>query len=49
MKVHVFEALTTEDETSFEGTVEQLEGKEFSALSVMVFSQTTLESYINFE
>ena len=49
MKVHVFEALTPEDETSFEGTVEQLEGKEFSALSVMVFSQTTLESYINFE
>ena len=49
MKVHVFEALTTEDETSFEGTVEQLEGKEFSALSVMVFNQVTLESYINFE
>jgi cobalt-precorrin-7 (C5)-methyltransferase len=49
MKVHVFEALTAENETSFEGTVEQLEGKEFSDLSVMVFSQTTLESYINFE
>ena len=49
MKVHVFEALTAEDETGFKGMVEQLEGKEFSALSVMVFSQTTLESYINFE
>ena len=49
MKVHVFEALTTKDETSFEGTVEQLEGKEFSDLSVMVFNQVTLESYINFE
>jgi len=49
MKVHVFEALTTEDETSFEGTVGQLEGKEFSDLSVMVFNQATLESYINFE
>ena len=49
MKVCVFEALTTKDETSFEGTVEQLEGKEFSDLSVMVFSQVTLESYINFE
>jgi len=49
MKVHVFEALTTEDETSFEGTVEQLEEKEFSDLSVMVFNQVTLESYINFE
>ena len=49
MKVHVFEALTTEDETGFEGTVDQLEGKEFSDLSVMVFNQVTLESYINFE
>ena len=49
MKVHVFEALTTEDETGFEGMVEQLEGKEFSDLSVMVFNQVTLESYINFE
>ena len=49
MKVHVFEALTTEDETGFDGTVEELEEKEFSDLSVMVFNQVTLESYINFE
>ena len=49
MKVYVFEALTTKDEISFEGMVEQLEGKEFSDLSVMVFNQATLESYINFE
>jgi cobalt-precorrin-7 (C5)-methyltransferase len=49
MKVHVFEALTTENETSFEGMVNQLEGKKFSELSVMVFNQATLESYINFE
>ena len=49
MKVYVFEALTTENETSFEGMVDQLEGKEFSDLSVMVFNQATLESYINFE
>ena len=49
MKVCVFEALTTEDEAGFEGTVEQLEGKEFSDLSVIVFNQVTLESYINFE
>ena len=49
MKVHVFEALTTENEISLEGTVDQLEGKEFSDLSVMVFNQATLESYINFE
>jgi len=49
MNVHVFEALTTENEAVFEGMVEQLEGKEFSDLSVMVFNQATLESYINFE
>ena len=49
MKVHVFEALTTENEISFEGIVDQLEGKEFSDLSVMVFNQATLESYVNFE
>jgi len=49
MKVHVFEALTKENEAEFEGMVEQLEGKEFSDLSVMVFNQATLESYINFE
>jgi cobalt-precorrin-7 (C5)-methyltransferase len=48
MKVHVFEALTTQNETSFEGMADQLEGKEFSDLSVMVFNQATLESYVNF-
>ena len=49
MKVHVFEALTTENETGFVGTVDQLEEKEFSDLSVMVFNQATLESYVDFE
>ena len=49
MKVHVFEALTTKNEAGFEGTVRDLEGKEFSDLSVMVFNQATLESYVNFE
>ena len=48
MKVNVFEALTTEDETAFEGTVKELEGKEFSDLSVMVFNQTILDSYMNY-
>lgn len=47
MKVHVFEFLTSEKETSFVGTVKDLEGKQFSDLSVMVFDQTKLESYIN--
>ncbi len=49
MKVHVFESLTTENETCFEGVVSDLEGKEFSDLSVMVFTQSKLESYIGFK
>jgi len=49
MKVHVFEALTTENETSFIGNVRDLEGKEFSDLSVMVFNQTRLDSYMNYK
>ena len=49
MKVHVFEAVTTENETAFEGVVSELEGKEFSDLSIMVFDQAELESYINFK
>ena len=49
IKVHVYEALTTENETSFEGVVSDLEGKEFSDLLVMVFNQSKLESYIEFK
>jgi precorrin-6y C5,15-methyltransferase (decarboxylating) CbiE subunit len=49
LRVHVFEFLTTEKETEFVGTVSQLEGKEFSDLSVMVINQAKLESYINFK
>ena len=48
MKVHVYEAITTENETNFEGTVKELEGKEFSDLSVMVFNQANLDSYMNY-
>jgi cobalt-precorrin-7 (C5)-methyltransferase len=48
MKVYVFEAITTENETNFEGTVKELEGKEFSDLSVMVFNQASLDSYMNY-
>ena len=49
MKVHVFEAVTTEMESKFEGVVSDLEGKEFSDLCVMVFNHATLESYVNFD
>ena len=48
IKVHIFEAITTDDETNFVGTVKDLEGKEFSDLSVMVFNQTSLDSYMNY-
>jgi cobalt-precorrin-7 (C5)-methyltransferase len=46
--VHVFESLTNGKEQTFTGSVQELEGKEFSDLSVMVISQTKPESYINF-
>ncbi len=48
IKIHVYEAVTTENEVIFEGYVNQLEGKQFSDLSVMVFNQTELESYVDF-
>jgi cobalt-precorrin-7 (C5)-methyltransferase len=48
LKVHVFENLTTEKETSFVGMINDLEGKEFSELVIMVFDQSKLDSYINF-
>ncbi len=48
IKVHVYEELTTENETSFIGTVKDLEGKNFSDLSVMVFNQNKLDSYMNY-
>ena len=49
IKVHIFEFLTTDKETCFVGTVKDLEGKQFSDLSVMVFDQSKPESYINFK
>ncbi len=49
LKVHVFEKLTTSEETSFEGVVSDLVGKEFSDLCVMVFNQTKLDSYMNYK
>ena len=46
--VHVFESLTNGKEQTFSGSVQELEGKEFSDLSVMVISQTKPESYVSF-
>ena len=45
--VYVFECLTNGKEQTFSGFVSELEGKEFSDLSVMVISQTKPESYVN--
>ncbi len=49
LKTWVFEHLTTEKETCFTGTVSDLEGKEFSDLSVMVIDQTSRETYLDFQ
>ena len=49
IKVHVFEFLMTEKETSFVGMLKDLEGRQFSDLSVMVFDQYEHESYVNFK
>lgn len=49
MKVYVFENLSGDNETCFVGNVNELEGKEFSDLSVMVFDQTKLDSYMNYK
>lgn len=48
MHVSVFEALTTEQETRFDGTVSELEGREFSDLCVVVFNQAVSDSYMNY-
>jgi len=36
-----------DEESCFDGCINDLEGKEFSDLTVMVFKQTELESYID--
>jgi precorrin-6y C5,15-methyltransferase (decarboxylating) CbiE subunit len=48
LKVWVFEHLTAEKETTFRGTVEDLEGQEFSDLSAMVIDQTKRQTYLEF-
>jgi cobalt-precorrin-7 (C5)-methyltransferase len=48
LKVWVFEHLTTDKETAFRGKVVDLEGKEFSDLSVVVVDQTKRQTYLNF-
>ena len=49
LKVNVFEYITTDKETHFQGMTSELEDMEFSPLSVMVFEQTELDSYMNYK
>ena len=48
MRASVFEALTTEQQARFDGTVSELEGREFSDLCVVVFDQARPDSYMNY-
>lgn len=48
LRVHVFENLTTEEESAYSGTARDLEGREFSDLVVMVFDQNRPDSYMNY-
>lgn len=48
LRVHVYERLTTRDERVFEGMVNELEGKEFSDMVVMVIDQNEPDSYMNY-
>lgn len=49
MRVSVFEALTTKEQTRFDGRVMDLEGREFSDLCIMVFNQASPDSYMNYK
>ena len=48
MAVHVYENLTMSDERTFEGKVNELEGREFSDMVVMVMDQNKPDSYMNY-
>lgn len=48
LKAWVFEHLTTDRETTFQGTISDLEGREFSDLSVIVIDQTKRQTYLEF-
>ncbi|MDI1494923.1 MAG: cobalt-precorrin-7 (C(5))-methyltransferase [Cenarchaeum symbiont of Oopsacas minuta] len=49
IKITVFENLTTDKETVFSGHVKDLKGKEFSAMTIMVFNQNHSDSYMNYK
>ena len=47
--VWVFEFLTTAEEKLFKGRLSELEGRNFSPMSVMVIDQVTRKTYLEFE
>ena len=47
--VWVFEFLTTAEEKVFKGKLNELEGRDFSPMSVMVVDQVTRKTYLDFE
>lgn len=47
--VWVFEFLTTAEEKLFKGKLNELEGRNFSPMSVMVIDQVTRKTYLEFE
>jgi cobalt-precorrin-7 (C5)-methyltransferase len=50
LRVWVFEYLTKDDkETVFKGTVNQLEGRQYSDLSVMIIDQVKRHTYLQFD
>lgn len=49
LMVWVFEFLTTAEEKLFKGRLSELEGRNFSPMSVMVIDQVTRKTYLEFE
>ncbi|WOV93653.1 MAG: precorrin-6y C5,15-methyltransferase (decarboxylating) subunit CbiE [Candidatus Nitrosoabyssus spongiisocia] len=49
LQTFVYENLTTDIETEFVGVVKDLEGKEFSDLSIMVINKSKSKSYLEFD
>jgi cobalt-precorrin-7 (C5)-methyltransferase len=47
--VWVFEFLTTAEEKVFKGRLNELEGRDFSPMSVMVVDQVTRKTYLEFD
>jgi cobalt-precorrin-7 (C5)-methyltransferase len=49
LKVWVFEFLTAAEEKMFKGKLNELEGRDFSPMSVMVVDQVIRKTYLEFD